>query len=511
MSAEVIAAAYAQLLGGVGTASTAARGAAPATMPPAATGGSGPPASATQATPAATSDGAGGAASAGRTGGAAPTGAAPQTTSRRPVYSETCWQCGTHVPQHATAALCDHPGCIRLKCVGCHPDLDEFLACDEHHDRVVRLRTGHGPDQVIAAAVAPVAVPADAPAAALPWFRAVATILASAPPEAARGMERAHRLFGDWVRWLGVPWERVDQWVVCSFLLARCAPVAGEALPPGFSKPVSPRTAAGDLTLLRRRARIMGDRDLLDVLTHENVLRLSSMLSAGVSRRKTAKRPILLHHVRSVLDKLGPNPTKGALRDACLLLVGLLAGLRRREITALQCGDLRWDTDRRELTVCVTRDKVNQNILGAQQPRTVVVAHDLLDTWWPRFLAVFGGREANLPAFPRVLGTTVTRSSLAPATINSIVRGCLPGLPVSPHGLRVGMATELFAAGADQATIMEMGRWSSLAALLYVLPSADKLAAASRAIGQGVGVDRAVLQRDLGTSAAPCRSMRRVA
>ena len=69
------------------------------------------------------------------------------------------------------------------------------------------------------------------------------------------------------------------------------------------------------------------------------------------------------------------------------------------------------------------------------------------------------------------------------------------------HSLRVGFATELFAAGVKVAIIMELGRWSSYAALLYVLPSATKLLHASRAIGTGdqLQIDAFQLRRTLMT------------
>lgn len=438
-------------------------------------------------------------------------GAARGAAARpRGGWSETCLKCGGHVPQRADAAVCDFPGCVQLACLRCHPDVDAMLACEAHAGRVTRLQPAAGAAVTVAAAVDPVAppVPSDT---ARPWYEAVSTVLASAPPAAAAGMQRAHRYLSSWLRWIDVPVDAVDEWAVCSFVLARCAPVVGEARPAALGPPVAPATAAGDLSALRRRARLLGDTAMLDVLCHETVVRLVGMLTANTTRKKSAKRPILIAHVREVWERLGAGATRGQVRDAALLTVGLLAGLRRREIVALTVGDAVWDAARRELTLTVRRDKVNTNIIDAQAPRTIVIAHPLLDMAWPRYTAAVGDRDAAAPLFPRLQGMTVTGDALAAATVNTIVRSLLPGAGVTPHSLRVGCATELFAAGVDTATIMELGRWSSYAALLYVLPSADRLAAATRAMDDGVGLDRVLMQREFGAGVDPHRVARRTA
>ena len=55
----------------------------------------------------------------------------------------------------------------------------------------------------------------------------------------------------------------------------------------------------------------------------------------------------------------------------------------------------------------------------------------------------------------------------------------------SPHSLRVGCATEAWAAGIPLPQIQALGRWQSVAALLYIIGSLDETAAVTVALGSG--------------------------
>ena len=425
-------------------------------------------------------------------------------------WSERCFKCQAHVPQREPAAVCDVPGCTELLCLRCQPDLSQVVTCAAHATAVAQVHTAEGPKTIVAA-VTPRQLPEHTPAAAVPWYMAVAVFLAAAPEGACTSMERAMRYFSEWVRFIGLAWEHVCPFTVCAYLIARCCPVVGRDVPAVFGRPVAPRTAASDITALRRRARLASDHAFLDVLCDETVMRMCSLLTANSKKKKSDKAPILLRHLRQLWEKhgSGAKASLGQLRNVTLLLVGLLAGLRRREIVALRISDVSWDPTKRELTITVRRDKTNGNIIAAQSPRSVVVAHELLDQVWPIYSARFrlaAQKDEAAPLFSQMTGCTINWRSLDPATVNTIVRESLPGLGVSPHSLRVGFATELAAAGVDIAVIMELGRWSSLAALHYVMPSADKMAAATRAIGGGLQVDRAVLQRSLGSDPVPPRA-----
>ena len=360
-------------------------------------------------------------------------------------------RCGAHVPQHdTTARVCDVAGCVEIACSRCHPDVDATLECPSHAGWVVQLMNQQGIPRTYVAAVAPQPVP-PVPGDASPHlsvlFACAAVLLVTVVASSAAAMERAWRFFTTFLRFYNVRPCDVTAWVVMAYLIARCQPPVGMPLPDFMSRRVQPKTAAADLTALRRRARLMKD-PMLDAFTDEDVLRLAGVLGANVKSSKTNKAPILVHHVQGAWDRRHANPTLGFIRNILLLVIGLIAGLRRRELVALTVGDCIWSPERTELTIRVRRDKTNQTITDAQHPRVICVAHDLLTAVWGAWSSTaLGSRSPDAPMFPRIAGTVVTNESLACGTVNTIVREMLPGLPVSPHSLRVGFATELHAAG----------------------------------------------------------------
>lgn len=448
-------------------------------------------------------------------GGSSTPGCPPQLdlhqgTDRAPArWRSHCDKCRAFIPQGVNAALCDAPRCPYILCLTCFPNTDEELWCPAHAGGV-RLSTQRG-EIAVAPAVQPQPAP-PVPLGASPvlalLFTAIVVILAATAPSAVPHLERSWRFFLTFLRFLNIGLGDVTEWIVCAYVLCRVCPPVGVDLPGFMARRVMPATANGDIQALRRRARMSGMPDLLAALNGEKVMELIRRLTAGVKRRKTNKAPILIHHIRTLWQSATAKSV-AFVRDVTLLLVGLLAGLRRREIVALCVGDVLWNG--RDLRVTIRRDKVNFNLIGAECPRTVVVAHALLDEVWPRFAATFipAGTPAGRPLFRRCVGVTITADGIAPDTVRTIIRERLPGLPVSPHSLRVGCATELHAAGVSVEQIMEIGRWTSLAALLYVLPSADAMARATRAMGNGgVRLDRVLVQRETRTDPSAPRVRR---
>ena len=264
----------------------------------------------------------------------------------------------------------------------------------------------------------------------------------------------------------------------------------------------------------------MGDVKLLDSVRHPVVTGVVRSLTAHTKPYKTNKMPILVCHLRAMVESRSsllrrdgtPMSRFLFLRNASLLVIGLLVGLRRRELVALTVGDA-IPTKRAEglePRIRVRRDKVNQNIIQAQAARTVVVSHGLLDSVFLEYVGCLHDRDAEAPLFPNAAG-----GFMAPSTVATIVREMLPSVVgVSPHSLRVGCATELFASGVPLATIMEIGRWSTLAAMHYVLPSADVTVAATRSmgvVGGGARVDNGDLCDRLGGAGKEPPRVRRVA
>lgn len=434
------------------------------------------------------------------------TAVTPSDGRRAPVYSTTCFRCNAHVPQRDTSArVCDIPRCVRIACASCHPNLDDTLECPDHTGWVTTLLGPDGPQRHVAS-VAPTTptIPDGALPALSALFAAVAVMLVTTLASAAVSMERAWRFFTSFLRFYGIHPDQVTPFVVMSYMLARCRPPIGVPIPDFMARRVQPRTAAQDLSVLRRRARLTKDSRLLAALTDEDVLRLGGVLGANVKRAKTNKAPILIHHLVAAWTA-ATDATYGFIRNMLLLVIGLVAGLRRRELVALTVADAVWCPVRKELTLCVRRDKTNVTVTGAQQPRRLCVAHNLLTQVWETAAATpLGSRPHDAPLIPKIAGRTILTTPLNPSTVNTIVRETLPGLPVSPHSLRVGFATELHAAGVPLQTILELGRWSSLAGLLYVLPSADQTTAATRRMGEGgVVFERVLLQRSLGTAQQP--------
>lgn len=433
----------------------------------------------------------------------------PRPTVRALRWPTACISCGKGVPQGVDAALCMVPTCKHMRCVACWPDLEKDLVCPEHATRVTMLRTVRGTATLVAA-IDPIRLPTPQGAreGLSVLIDAASVVLATIPDGSADAMHRAVRNFRNFVRFFDVEWGAITANVVAAYVVARCAPPTDAELPEWMVRPVEVSTVGTELSALRRWARMADDGTFLACLSDDLVFRIIRHLSGGAKRTKTSKRPILITHVRDLVDKGVGKAPHGRMadsdarfwRDVTLLVVGLLAGLRRREIAGLDFSDLRWDAKMKELTVSVRRDKTNQNIVDTQCPRVVVVAHALLDVCWGHFVRSRGTVAG--PCF-RVIGTD---RGIAPETVATIVRERLPGLGVSPHSLRVGCATELFAAGTPPPTIMEIGRWTSMAALRYVLPSAEVMAKATRSMGEGTcKVDRIVLQRALGTDAVAPR------
>lgn len=394
--------------------------------------------------------------------------------------------------------------------MSCHPGgCDAVLLCPAHQSCAVVVQTSAGQGTLtLRAAVEPPSHPPP-PGGAMAWmsllFAAVAVMLVVVPDSTALALDRASKYFFSWLRFAGVAEEAVDAWTVCAYFIARCAPPVGVPRPEFMTRVVRPATAAQDLTSMRRWARMRDRPELLSALCSERVIALGHSLGAHVKRTRSEKKPILISMVRFLI-LAGPQRSRdGRLltpsfhRNVALILIGLLAGLRRSEIASLEWRDVQWNPAAEELTIVIRSDKTNQSALWVHYARTVVVAHALLPDVWRNFVASWPPAGQMEPLFLSAGGIRLAKASVA-----TIIRESFPGAGVSPHSLRVGCATELAASGIPTLLIMTIGRWSSLAALHYVIPVADAMAAATRSMGDGgVTLDRVVLQKALGGDVVP--------
>jgi len=94
----------------------------------------------------------------------------------------------------------------------------------------------------------------------------------------------------------------------------------------------------------------------------------------------------------------------------------------------------------------------------------VTCAHPVLMEAWAASEDRFDYDQVA-PVFHRLTGST--RDPLSRRWFADVIAKASP--LTTPHSARVGLATELWAAGVGVDDIMAVGRWSSLAALMYVI------------------------------------------
>jgi hypothetical protein len=75
----------------------------------------------------------------------------------------------------------------------------------------------------------------------------------------------------------------------------------------------------------------------------------------------------------------------------------------------------------------------------------------------------------------------VIRTALARSWFVDVIRAAAPG--TSPHSARVGAATEMWAARVPLRDIMAVGRWTSTAAVMYVISTLEAQVEATDRIG----------------------------
>lgn len=402
------------------------------------------------------------------------------------VGEKPCARCDRTVPRFARGFLCDVEGCAYLVCTACHPSADAALLCPRHEGALlVHTRAG------VAALMPTVPVDATRSGAAggllAACLRVVEVAVASVPASSAGKMNTAVRFFEGYLGACGASFHRFTADHVVGYVAARCAQsVEMRAfLPEWFPSIVLASTALDDVSALRRYASVRGWHAASRVFA-EAAPRVSAVgrVLRGPPPERSSKIPILIAHVRAFFER-GPKEGRDAAytRDKLMLILGLVFGLRRSEIVALRNEDVSRLQDG-SFRLIVRFDKTTRSVLNQHQARVVVGSHRLLDDAWAGFVARFGAdRPGRQPLFARLDARgRPTGDALAAASVSTAIREAVGPGPTA-HSLRVGCATELAAAGVDDRTIMQVGRWRSLAALHYVLPVHDRLRDATRSMG----------------------------
>lgn len=317
---------------------------------------------------------------------------------------------------------------------------------------------------------------------------------------------------------------------VIAFMQLRCAPLPHLPFPTWLRQIVKPSTASQDVGKLKRLLKIRkrrdptafsaDDRALLTAIKSDLVKAFRRSVGANIPSAKSKKLPILHSMVRELVDEAtdgGKTPLAQLppylLRDIAMIAVGLGLGLRRKEIASLLRGHV---TDRGDtLLVSIGSDKTSWSPLNTEEFRTLPLAEPLLVSILRAYLTQLPSAAPALPLFPRLDDPPDAPRALSPKSVSAAIRRRFPDVGTTAHGLRVGFATELYASGAQLRDIMELGRWRSAAALLYVLPSADTLAATSRAMGSAglkldvyAAVRRARLEAEAASAAAAAKAAR---
>jgi len=172
-------------------------------------------------------------------------------------------------------------------------------------------------------------------------------------------------------------------------------------------------------------------------------------------------------------------------------------GTRCSELLAIRTEDIADSTlegGREAITVSFLNTKTRQTLLSHHDPFVVHGGHPVL-------MEAFKAFDDKVEWIPggAVFRDLETGESLTRVWFDEVVKRAAPD--ATPHSCRVGIATELWAAGEKIEKIMAVGRWTSQAALLYVIGAAeDQISALDRVGGGNLMMERGTLHKGLGTS-----------
>jgi integrase len=344
------------------------------------------------------------------------------------------------------------------------------------------------------------------PARITPFIAVASAIMCSIPAASAAALEHSTRIFCDFVAWAGTSILLPAVEVLVAFIVCRCVPPVGVELPPtGFKTPVLPTTAVGNVDALRRAARkgVACIRHWLPVLESDVLAAFCAQIGGRVQKLRSSKRPFLFAKVQEAWDRW----SKGSLsdrRNACIVVLGFFFGCRAGELAAFTQKDMVVLPNGTVRLTFRTR-KNRQTILGTHDPQVIHAKHPLLTkamTMWKEECARPSlGLTQSSPLF------FITRAAgpcepLSKASFRALVKRIDPECVA--HSLRVGMATEAWAAGVPIESIMALGGWTSPVAILYIIGSMDETIVASSKLGSAkMRFDADGLRAQLGTARLP--------
>ena len=281
--------------------------------------------------------------------------------------------------------------------------------------------------------------------------------------------------------WMGITMAAVTAHAVAAYVVLRCAPPLDTPLPDGWNI-VAPVTAAGDIDTLRRAARLglEGMQAIASQLLDPIVSALLVAIGGRIKRLKTAKKPILYAEVKAAFDRAKAHPTPIRVRDAFALVLGFHFAMRASELLALLGRDIVLVDDNSAIQVRFPNVKNRQSVFSSHEPFVVTASGGLLLEAYTLFNTHVGFRD-DLCVFHQLRGAAET--PLSRDWLCGVIAAAAPER--TPHSLRVGAATEMYAAGVGIPVIMAVGRWTSAAACLYVLGTMEDTMEATKAMGSG--------------------------
>ena len=316
-----------------------------------------------------------------------------------------------------------------------------------------------------------------------PFLSTALRLMAFVPKTSELKLAGAIERFASVIAFWGIETAAVTWHIVVAYVSMRCAPPVGVLLPPCCTTPVMPATAAGDVDALRRSARLglAGLQACREALESERVSLLLRAISARVKRLRTAKRALLFVQVCAFWHACVKIGTPIAIRDGFAVLVAFFFAMRVRELLALLPDDVEpvhLRDGRVAMRITFRTTKTRQSVFSTHDPFVVSCAHDFLISAWHVFEQHIDYYD-DVPVFHALRGAT--RDPLSRAWFASVVSRAAPN--VTPHSCRVGCASEMWAARVPLSEIMAHGRWTSIAAVLYIVGSLEDQVAASDAIG----------------------------